>query len=499
MKNFVFILMIAVFLSLTFCKKDDEITATVPPSVSFISDDFGFQTGNTISGAKGKTMTVRAELKDEVGIQSFRVFYPEWELDNTVNVSEYYPGEALHTYLLEYNFLVPEDADDSKNHNMSLVVMNLGGLTTESEIIVLMDGDYDAPVISNEYPGNNATVPGEDLHLSFDVTDNIGLAYVVVEFPAFNFYDSISEFENPKELSYYKNINVRDWESYEYSIRAADGFSNQDMKIIKFNVGTPGITHMFLVDKSTQEELDKGLIGTTIKMDPTAIENEHSVVYYCTEPGTEIRFMENFNSFSGANYLYGVDENTLIEGGMDQPLIINEKGYYWISINTDELTFSIDGPVSPNDLTDARTVPSSPWFFGRGVDGNLGGWDTYSDYSVVDPENIYLFYLELQLGDAENDGYCEGCIGMELNGNTEWNDEYVWDDIVWFGYQWYQDGVIDDIDENGGKPEGWAGLAGQWETWSDEEENYWNVWTDMSAIYEVTIDMYTGQTRIFKK
>lgn len=499
MKNLVLIILLAVPLLFSTCKKEETITATVPPSIDFVSDEYGFQTDNIISGAPSKTMTARAVLNDDVGIKSFTISYPEWELNNTISVYEYYPDEVLNTYLMEYSFLIPADADESKNHEIALTVTNLGGLNTESQIIVILDGDYDPPVIANEFPGNNSTVPGEGLYFEFEVSDNVGLKYVVVEFPSFGFYDSITDFEDPKFLSYRKNINVQEFESYDYIIRASDHFMNQDSKSILFNVGIPQITHMFLVDKPNQQELDLGVIGTTIRMDKTEVESEHTTVYYCTVPNTEIRFMEHYNNFNSANFLYGVSGNELIEAAMDQPYIINEMGYYWITINTDLLSFEITGPISPNDLVDARTIPSPPWLYGRGVDANHGGWDTYSEYMTEDPNNEYLFHITTSLGDAEYDGYCEGCIGIELNGSTEWDDEYIWDDIVWFGYQWYQDGVIDEIDENGGKPEGWAGLAGQLETWSDDEENYWNIWTDMNATYDISMDMYTRQTRIFKK
>lgn len=500
MKYQIFILLSAVLFTFSTCKKEeDNPTATNPPVIEYLSDQYGFQTDNLISGAPGKTMTVRAELKDEVGVKSFRISYPAWELDNTVNVVDYYPNEVLNSYVMEYSFLIPSDADESIPHTMAFEVANMGNLTTNSEIIVLLDGDYDAPVIFNEFPGNNSTVPEDGLTISFEVTDNIALDYVVIEIPSFNYYDSITKFEDPKSYSFEKKINAQPNESYEYYIRASDKYNNYDEKAIVFNVGIPRIIHMFLVDKSTQAELDKGLIGTTIRMEPGGIEGEYKVVYYCAEAGTKIRFMENFNNYLSANFLFGVDGENLILDAMDSPYTLGQSGYYWITINTDLLTFSISDPVSPNDLTDARPIPTPPYFYGRGVDDNHGGWDTWSDYMTEDPNNKYLFHLETSLGDAENDGYCEGSVGIELNGSTDWDDEYIWDDIVWFGYQWYQDGVIDEIDENGGKPEGWAGLAGQLETWSDDEENYWNVWADLNANYKITLDMYTRQTRIFEE
>jgi len=480
------------------CKKEEKITAEFPPEVTYLSDDQGYQQGDVVSGAPGVKMTIRAEFNDNVGIKSFRLVYPEWELDNTIDLTQIYPEEVIKTYTMEYYFQIPADADESKNHEIGLVITNLGDISTNSSFTVMLNGDYEAPVISNVYPGNNSTVPQEGLQISFEVTDNISLEYVVVEIHNFNYYDSITQFSDPKFLSYHKNISVNPAETYSFSIRTSDHFNNSSQQAVSFNIGIPGITHLFLVDKPTQAELDKGFIGTTLRMEPTGNENEHSIVYYCAEAGTEIRFMDHFNTFFNAFYQYGVDGDNLVEDGFDSPLILDEKGYYTITANTDDLSFSMTGPVAPEDLTDAREVPSPPWLYGRGVDTNHGGWDTYSDYMTIDPDNEYLFHIETPLGDAEWNGYCEGCIGFELLGSTAWDDEYIWEGICWFGIQWYQDGIIDEIDENGGKPEGWAGLAGEFETWSDDEENYWNTWADLNANYNVTVDMYTLRVRIFK-
>jgi len=487
------------FILISGCeKKEDEITATKPPAIAFISDDNGFQTENIIKGAQGQTMTFRAEISDDVGLKSFRLYYPDWDLNNTIDLTAFYPNEVLKTYTIEYIFLIPVDADESANHEFNLIITNLGNLVTNSGFTVTLDGDYEKPEITNLYPGNNATVPPEGLKITFDATDNLGLKYVVVEIPSHSLYDSITSFNDPKNFHYQKFISGNVAESYTYSIRVNDHFNNLEATDAIFHIGTPVLPHIFLVDKSTQAELDKGFIGTTIRMIPTATEFEHTVIYYCAENGTELRFMDNAYSFIGAFNLYGVDGGNLVEDGMDSPYVLSERGYYTITLNTDLLTFEISGPVAPDDLTDARNVPDEPWLYGRGVDANHGGWDTYSDYMTIDQFNQYLFHIDTPLGDAENDGYCEGCIGFELLGSTEWDDEYIWDDICWFGFQWHQDGIIDEIDENGGKPEGWAGLAGEMETWSDEEENYWNTWADMSAVYKVSLDMYTRRIRIFK-
>ena len=141
------------------CKKDEDITAELPPDITYLSDDQGYQDEDVISGAPGVKMTIQAEFTDAVGIKSFRLVYPEWNLDNTIDLTEIYPGVVITNYTMEYNFKIPENADESKNHEIALIVTNLGDLSAQGSFTVMLNGDFEAPQITNVYPGNNSTVP----------------------------------------------------------------------------------------------------------------------------------------------------------------------------------------------------------------------------------------------------------------------------------------------------------------------------------------------------
>ena len=86
-------------------------------------------------------MTVTADFSDAVGIKSFNLSYPQWELNNTIDLIEYYPGQQLKTYRMVYNFLIPDDADETQTHGIKLTATNLGDLSSAKMITVVMNGD----------------------------------------------------------------------------------------------------------------------------------------------------------------------------------------------------------------------------------------------------------------------------------------------------------------------------------------------------------------------
>jgi len=277
-------LLVSLFLlfGLVSCEKNEEkITANTPPEITFISDEQGFQQGNLIKGAQGQKMLISAKLEDEVGIQSFTISYAEWNLNNTVDLTSYYPGEILTDYHMEYYFEIPAEASVTQVHQIQLSVTNRGDLSSQEQIIVSLDGDYEPPTIENLSPGNNMTIPPEEISLNFEVIDNMAIDYVVVDIPSLEVYDSIYEFEDPTYYYYERALDGQSGEKYDYAIRTSDKFKNDVNKAAAFNVGIPQIVHLFLVDKNTQDELDLGLMGTTLRMEPTGNDSEYSIIYYC--------------------------------------------------------------------------------------------------------------------------------------------------------------------------------------------------------------------------
>lgn len=236
MKKLFGILWIISTLGLYSCKKEEGITATEPPYIDFSTVENPFQEDSIIHAAKGKTFTIEALLLDQVGIKNFNVYYPDWYLDNTIELTEYYPDEVLYEYDLSFNFRVPSDVDEDEEFVLKLSSTNLGNLSTEKSIVLKMDGDYVAPTITDIEPGNNSTLPSYGFRIKYRVQDNVQLKYVVFKFPQENLYDSITSFRGGKAYNYDQAFEGLPDGKYDFYIRAVDMFENSREKNVNFSI-----------------------------------------------------------------------------------------------------------------------------------------------------------------------------------------------------------------------------------------------------------------------
>lgn len=236
MKHFAGCLLIILMLGIVSCDKDPEITATEAPGVEFPAGENPFQNDSIIHAAVGKKFTINATLSDAVGLTSFNLYYPDWYLNNTIDLTHFYPDETLLEYKMSFHFEVPDDVDQDEEYHIRLTVTNLGNLFTERELVVRMDGDYSSPTISEVWPVNNSTVPSAGMQISFRVQDDRELKYVVFDFPGGMVYDSITSFRGGKAYSYDEAFEDLAAGNYSFSIKAVDSFENFREKNVDFTI-----------------------------------------------------------------------------------------------------------------------------------------------------------------------------------------------------------------------------------------------------------------------
>jgi hypothetical protein len=236
MKNVTGLLLFLLVLAFVSCDKEEKIVASTPPGVEFSSVDNPFQDDNIIHAAIGKRFTIYARFSDDIGLKDFNLYYPDWYLDNTIDLTHYYSDETLLSYDLSFNFDVPDDVDENEEFHLTLRVSNLGDLYTEQQVIVRLDGDYNAPVISEVLPINNSTVPSAGLRVQFRVQEDEELKYVVFSFPGAMVYDSITTFRGGKAYSYDEPYDHLQAGKYSFSIKAVDMFENTREKNVDFTI-----------------------------------------------------------------------------------------------------------------------------------------------------------------------------------------------------------------------------------------------------------------------
>ncbi len=332
MKRFtLFLFILAVFLS--GCEKEKSITDNNTPGIELVS--------STIHSQRGREITIKGTLTDPIGLKSVNIYNQNWYLDKTIVLDH---DTTRTSYDLSYTFLVPENSADQEI--LVITLTNVGDKTNSANLTVIMDGDFDAPVITvNGSVSDGATivpVDGDVFDLDFTFTDERGLSYVTVKESTLGLNDSIGGLTG---TSYnYVNNTIKmpvKAASYTFNLVCADTSGNVTSLDIDVTISTSlDYAKMYLVDVSTVEELNSDLFGVPMLIDKTA-PFTYEALYFCETANTAVRFIPQKASFTPV--CYGVDpDNTskLIKSSDAAGIVLPSVGYYKITICIDSTVLS---------------------------------------------------------------------------------------------------------------------------------------------------------------
>lgn len=405
----------------TGCSDDDY------PDVDGQSPTFELITEH-IRTLTGHEFTIVGKVVDKDGIRSIKLQNTDLHLDKTIDLLDIYQ-ESVYEYELSYAFTIPEK-QAGESFTVKVLVTDLGGRTTESSVLITMDGDYTLPQFNSIlYPSttnvNLVLSEGTTQQVSFTATDDKGLAYVEVSVPELELNDRLDADESTLlSLKYDKALTFPSDKTgtYEMLLRAVDLLGNKTEKVYTVLVSkVKDYTSMYLVDfEGTTASLLTGndSWGIPMPIERTGI-FKYKARYYSKAVGTPIRFITsktNFNVCFGADKnnaekLTGIAENVL-------PIALPGKGYYEIVFNTDTEEYSVkaytpeDAPVSigalrpanPDDLNSEKYALKLG-FVGLGFVG-APGWDsgcTSKVYELTqDADNPYCFTAEIVFTGTSN-------------------------------------------------------------------------------------------------
>ncbi|GAO28058.1 hypothetical protein [Geofilum rubicundum] len=180
------------------CDDDDKVwVADSDPELSLTAEE--------IHSDQGRTIQIKGNIKDELGIKSIHLNIDEWFLDREILISS--SDSLVKDYPLDYAFLVPEDAEE-KGHIIKVTVYNMGNRSVSQNVTIYMDGDFDGPTMTINSPVNGLTqAPDEEIpvDLSVDLSDARQLGYFIVEEASLEFRDSISYMGSGLTAANYSN------------------------------------------------------------------------------------------------------------------------------------------------------------------------------------------------------------------------------------------------------------------------------------------------------
>ena len=388
-------------------------------------------TSDHVRTLTGYEFKIAGKITDKDGIRSIQLKCSELYLDKMIDLSSIY-SEPLYEYDLNYGFTIPAKTEGD-SFTVKVAVTDLGGRVSENNVLITMDGDYTKPILSPStglFSTDINIVLSEGTSKKFKFTakdegeSDRGLGYLELRVPDLDILERVEmEEEGIKNGTLECTVTFPSDKTgtYPLTICAADWLGNITEKEYTVLVSkVEDYKNLYLVDfEGTDNTL---LTGDDIWGIPMPIERTanftYKARYYSAAPDTPIRFVSSKLNF---NVCFGDDKNApgKLTGISEdvQPIILPEKGYYEIVMNTEEGTYAVKKYIPDNEplIEGSDQIAYNPDDGGReeykfklglvgdGFDG-APGWNdnpTSKVYSLTqDTDNPYIFTAELVFSKA---------------------------------------------------------------------------------------------------
>jgi hypothetical protein len=492
------------FLSLTLwttgCSDDDGY-----PDVDGQNPTLTLATEHIESGA-GHSFTIEGKLTDTDGIASIRLQCPDLYLNKTIDLIEIY-GAPKTEYDLSYSYNIKRD-EIGERFTVKVTVIDVGGREVSKDVLVTMDGDFASPTFTIA-PDAAVTVLMKSetkFKLSFTVTDDRILDYVIINIPGIDGFDNRRvEADGKSSLSFTEQIILpNEVQSYNITMTAVDARGNETTATSTINVSEmPDFSKMYLADVKTVEELNSDVFGVPMLINHTG-EFQYRARYYNKAAGTEIFFLPQKTDFTPICFGLDPEDNLKLTDDPEtaKPIVLDKAGvYYEIDINVKDATYSMR-TYSVTEATTPIKYEYGKKCFDRWENGNEAdfinfyiGWgsspqDAGNHLFVQDTTNPHLFYY------PENGTWTLEA-GEELNfiiSNS--HPDGWWDHVEWrcdnsqevekFGYY----SKKGDVNPN------WEGTNMRWEDGTVVGDNWMKPTITVAGNYRFEFDAHLGRGKI---
>ena len=462
-----------------------------------------------IQSAAGRTFTIEATLTDNDGIAYVDLDCEDLYLDKTIDILTIYDG-PLTSYDLSYSYAL-SSSETQESFTVVITVTDVGGRSVSDEVLVTLDGDFASPVFT-QAPDSEVTVllkSETTFKLSFVITDDTGLDYVLVNIPGVDDYEDLElDADGALSFSYSEKIPLpSEAATYNITLTAYDLVGNSTVATSVVVVDElQDFSSMYLADVATTDELNSDLFGVPMLIMHTG-EYSYLARYYNETAGTEIYFLPQMSDFSPICFGLDPDDNTMLTDDPDtaEPFVLDQAGvYYQIEFNTMESTYSIS-TYSVDDATDP--IPENyvygeatfdAWEDGGSwmIDFYIGWGSSPSDVEdklfAQDADNPHLFYFP-------EDSNTTWTLTAEETMNfalLNWHPGGWWDHVEWrvdnstdpqkFGYY----SKKGDVNEN------WEGTNMKWADGTTVGDNWCSPTVKTTGNYRFVFDAHLGRGKI---
>lgn len=364
---------------------------------------------NEIYGGPNRKFEIKASLNDDLGLRSIQIKLPELDLDKVI---EFSTDPLLKDYELGYSFLVPENKLITQQFEIELILTDVSGNVVNKKLKLRLDGDFEAPKLTNLKPVNGSVVfktNDTKVTVSFTAQDVTGIDKLNISCAVLGINDIVTV-GGAKSYNYSKTFSIpSDLKTYELLIKAKDNFltPNENTTKLSFTVAE-GLTEMYLVDLPLASNLTTDAFGVPMRFHSKS-GNVFTFKYYADSDNKKIFLLGQEVSFEP--HCFGLSSGGGLENSTTtNPIILPTKGYYNISVNPIDLTYTVNRYTPTSSPINLSTTPIT--ICGNGIQN--GGWDPSSTALALsaDPSNPYRLTREVRLDGTG--------VAMTITGNGWW-------------------------------------------------------------------------------
>lgn len=398
---------------------------------------------NHIQSGAGHDFTIEGTLTDADGISAIKLECADLYLNKTIDLIEIY-GEPKTSYDLSYKFSISKD-EVGEQFTVKVTVVDVGGRETSQDVLITMDGDFEAPKFTVVPSATVAALLKEGqttiYSLNITATDDRALDYVLINIKDIEGYSPLKvDAEGKTEIKIAKEIEFPYQEKdYEMSFTVVDKVGNEvTSNSILSIAGLKDFEKLYLADVETVEELNSDVFGVPMLIEHTG-EFQYEARYYNKAAGTKIYFLSQKNDFSPICFGLDLSDNTVLTYETKKenvnPIILDQPNvYYKIIFNTKtgdytSSTYSVVEATDPINYEYGKPC-FDLWENGTEFINFYIGWggspqDAGNHLFAQDSNNPHLFYYP-------SEGTWTLSSGEEMNFIiSNYHPEGWWDHVEW--------------------------------------------------------------------
>ena len=271
---------------------------------------------------------------------------------------------------------------------------------------------------------------GKTISVKAQIVADNGIQQIALIYAPWNLNKVITSFADPAKYDLNEQVVIPKnaaLQIHSLKIEVTDKKGDKSVTEIKVGLQDLNYTTLYLADVKSQSELTGNLFGVPVAMDKIS-SHTYQITWYARNDNTQVRFIPNPASLTPV--AIGLDASGSAKLTTDavksQPVVLTQKGYYKITVNTLLLNYSVEQAAPKGTPYDQVAL------VGRGFYDypNMNWQNTLPDIILLDKSsaNPFLFTKTIKLGTPPGQTY--NTAQFILTTNNGWTNFWRFDNAV---------------------------------------------------------------------